>query len=556
MSKFHVDQIAARIETLFAADHGRADLDETNNLSRYLARYSLDLVLPDDPSAAQRLIEITDGQKDRGIDAIAVDPVQSLLVLSQSKWRQDGTGALDVGEVLRFVEGARALIGARNSAEPVHASAELRAAVRELLVTPSAKIKLITVTTGNAPLAPEVLEPIRALLEEMNDLEGVEPIMTHTHLSQADLFNSLTKTVHKAIDLDVDLLNWGGGTADPLRILYGKVSGADVAQWYAEHGADLFAENIRVVIPRSEINAGMTETVKNSPERFGYYNNGIVILANSIEYAPTGMLNRDVLRATLKDASIVNGAQTVSTLGSLLGTGWEANLGQVFVLTRCVEVPSEDPQLARGITRFANTQNEVSSQDFAFLDEQQHRLARELSLLGYEYVIRQAEQPTADDPSKIIYLRDAAVALACADLELSMAVTAKREVSRLFSQSGNEYKRLFNPSTDPLLLQRAVVIVRVVDAVLDRLSMDMTGVDLGVAVHGRLVIAHLALKRIGHADLKDPAWDLETGLGELDEFVSAATTAIADAFPDNSYPGNVFKNRSRTAELLNAADLN
>lgn len=555
VSKFHVDQIAAHIQSAFEGNYYESNLDSVNNLSRLLARYSLELVLPEGLSATQRLIEITDGGRDRGIDAIAVDPVQNVLVLSQSKWRQDGSGALDVSEVLRFVEGVRSLVGSRNSAEPEHASAELRTAVRELLVTPSAKIKLVTVTTGNSPLATQVLEPIESLLAEMNDLPGVDPIMDHTHLGQAELFKSLTTTTHKAIDLEVDLLDWGGGTTDPLRLLYGKVSGADIAQWYHENGADLFAENIRVVIPRSEINAGIAETIHHSPERFGYYNNGIVILSDSIEYSPAGMMNRNVLRVALKGASIVNGAQTVSTLGSTLGSAWEANLGQIFVLVRCVEVPSDDPDLARGITRYANTQNEVSSQDFSFLDEQQHRLVHELSLAGFEYVIRQAEKPNSDEPLKIIYLRDAAVALACASPELSMPVTAKREVSRLFNQSGSEYKRLFNAATDPLLLQRSVFIVRQVDSILDRICAESNGVELGVAVHSRLIIAHLVLQRVGQENLQNPNWSLDTDESDRDEFTEEAASKLAAVFPSNAYPGNVFKNRSRTNELLAVAGL-
>lgn len=555
MSRFHVDQISTHVTGAYATGYERKDLDAVNNLSRYLALYSLDLVLGAEPSAAQRIVEVTDGGRDRGIDAIAVDPVRSLLVLSQSKWRQDGTGGLEVGESLRFVEGVRSLVGARNGGEPVHATPELRGAVRELLVTPSARIQLVTVSTGNRPLSTEVMEPITALLAEMNDLEGVEPIMTHVHLGQAELFTSLTGIQRQAINLEVDLLNWGGGTADPLKILYGKVSGADIAQWYREHKANLFAENIRVVIPRSEINAGMVDTVKSNPGRFGYYNNGIVILADSIANAPSGLLNRDVLRSSLAGASIVNGAQTVSTLGSLLGTEWEQNLSQVFVLTRCIEVPADDPTWARGITRYANTQNEVSSQDFAFLDEQQHRLARELSLLGFEYVIRQAEQPTFDEPAKVIFLRDAAVALACADGDLTLAITAKREVSRLFSQTGNEYKRLFNAATDPLVLQRSVVILRRVDTLLDQIANDAAGVELGVAVHGRLVIAHLAIAEAGAENLKDPAWDASPLLYALEEFVPRVTQEMSDAFPDSSYPGNVFKNKSRTDLLLKEAGL-
>lgn len=555
MSKFHLDQIANHIESIYGNEYSDSSLSAVNNLSRLLARYSLDLALPEDLSVAQRMIEITDGGKDRGIDAIAIDPVQNVLILSQSKWRQDGSGSLDVSEVLRFVEGTRSLVGARNSAEPVHASGELRAAVRNLLITPSAKIKLVTVTTASSPLASEVLEPIDALLAEMNDLPGIDPIMQHVHFGQAELFKSLTTTSRQDIDLEVDLLDWGGGTTDPLRLLYGKVSGADIAQWYYEHGADLFSDNIRVVIPRSEINAGIAKTIQDLPERFGYYNNGIVILSNAIEYSPAGMMNRNVLRVALKGASIVNGAQTVSTLGATLESEHEANLSQIFVLVRCVEVPSDEPDLARGITRYANTQNEVSSQDFSFLDEQQHRLVHELSLAGYEYVIRQAEQPSSDEPHKIIYLRDAAVALACASSELAMAVTAKREVSRLFNQSGSDYQRLFNPSTDPLLLQRSVFIVREVESILERISADSVGVELGVAVHSRLIIAHLVLQSVGRDKLQDPTWDVDSGREERAEFTSTAAKKLAEVFPSNAYPGNVFKNRSRTHELLEAAGL-
>jgi hypothetical protein len=555
VSRFHVDQIATYVTNRYEAEHRRPDLGEVNNLSRFLALYSLDLDLGDAPGAAQRQVEVTDGGKDRGIDAIAVDPVSNVLVLTQSKWRQDGSTSLDVSETLRFVDGVRSLVGLRNSGEPVHASAELRTAIRDLLRTPSAKIHLITVTTGSFSLAPEVMEPIASLLAEMNDLEGVEPIMTHKHLGQAELFTSLTDRPRQSVDFDVDLLNWGGGTSDPLRIFYGKVSGADVASWFLQHADALFAENIRVVIPRSEINAGILETVRTAPERFGYYNNGITILAESISTSPGGILNRDVIRLGLKGASVVNGAQTVSTLGSVLSTEWEQNLGQVFVMTRCIEVPADDPTLARGITRYANTQNEVTSQDFAFLDSEQHRLARELSILGYEYVIRQAEQPTADDPTKIIYIRDAAVALACAATDLGLAVTAKREVSRLFTQSGNEYRRIFNPSTDPLVLLNSVLVVRRVDTVLDGIASTASGVDLGVAVHGRLIVAHLTLEKAGLNNLKDPRWDLTKALDGLSPYVLDVTKRLAQAFPDNSYPGNVFKNRSRCDQLVHDAGL-
>ena len=98
MSKFHVGQIATYIRNRYEKEYGKPDLGGVNNLSRFLALYSIDLVLPEDPSASQRLIEITDGGQDRGIDAIAVDPVRKVLVLSQSKWRQNGEGGIGAQE--------------------------------------------------------------------------------------------------------------------------------------------------------------------------------------------------------------------------------------------------------------------------------------------------------------------------------------------------------------------------------------------------------------------------------------------------------------------------
>lgn len=309
---------------------------------------------------------------------------------------------------------------------------------------------------------------------------------------------------------------------------------------------------IRVVIPRSDINEGILESVISEPDRFVYYNNGITMLAESIELGPGGALSRDVGYFKLTSASIVNGAQTVSTLGSVLGTPHQANLGSAFVLVRCIEVSREDEDLGRRITRYANTQNEVSTQDFAFLDPEQHRLVRELQVIGYEYVLRSAEVPRTKDQSKVIELRQAAIALACASSSLSHSVTAKREVSRLFTDS---YSALFNPQTDPLRLARAVQITAAVDAMLDEIERNSDGVRAGIAVHGRRIVAHLVMKSAGASFLANPDSDMSVFMDGLEQSVEHIVESLVAVFPANAYPGNVFKNNSRVAELMRDARL-
>jgi AIPR protein len=552
MSQFHVSQIETHLRSLYEADHWLTGLDEVANMSRLLALHAVELVL-DHADGNDRIIEITDGAEDRGIDAIGVDQISKLVVFVQSKWRQDGSGSMSLADVLKFLAGVRSLLGMKADDEPVHATEEIKTAVRDLLKTPGARIRLVTATTAIDALASEVEAPISELLAQLNDLEGIEPLATHIHLGQGDLFNSIADQARPSVDIELQMLDWGRAS-EPQKMFYGRVSAAEVAGWFAAHGTDLFAENIRVVIPRSDINEGILDTVKEIPEGFVYYNNGITMLADTIEIGPGGALNRDVGFFKLTRASVVNGAQTVSTLGSALGTQHEANLGNAFVMVRCIEVPSAEDELGRRITRYANTQNEVSSQDFAFLDQEQHRLARELQVLGVEYLIRSAEVPKSKDLSQVIDVRNAAVALACASPTLGHAVIAKREVSRLFSDNAI-YRALFNAGTDPLRLSRAVLITKRVDDFLDETERSADGVEAGVAVHGRRIIAHLVMRQIGDELLKNPDADLDALLSNLAAQVAEYVAALVAVFPANAYPGNVFKNQARVVQLLEDAGL-
>lgn len=550
MSQFHVNQIETFIRDKFGSSNWNSTLSDVANLSRILSLHAAHFVLgtvePD-----QRDLEITDGGQDRGIDAVAVDYAEKVVVLVQSKWRQDGTGSLRLDEILKLTDGVRSLIGMKSTHALVHASPNMRRAVSEILRKPGGTIRLVTVTTANDPLSAEVRQPIEELLAALNDVTGVEPIAQYTHLGQGELFNGLAPVPRSFVNFDVQLMDWGR-TTDPYKMFYGRVAAADIAKLYQVHGALLFSQNIRVVIPRSDINDGIFSTLESEPRLLGYYNNGVTILAESIQIGASGVLNRDVGYLQLRNASIVNGAQTVSTLGRALGSDTESNLTDAFVLVRCIEVPNTAPELGRRITRFANTQNEVSTQDFASLDPQQHRLARELRVLGYEYLLRPGEVQTISTAT-VIDVRQAAVALACACPTVVEAVIAKREVSRLFSEQ-RTYNSLFNASTDPLQLVRSFLVVSEVDRILDEVENNSDGIEAGVAVHGRRVIAHLVLKPIS-ASLRNPRMDFNEFLGSVDSETRRFLSGIVAAFPERTYPGNLFKNLGRTQQLLDEANL-
>lgn len=549
MSTLHVRQIATFLRERFEADLWRSNLQEANNLSRLLARHSIDMAFGMQVADTPVVVEVVDGGGDRGIDAIGVDPTTNLVVLVQAKWRNDGSGSVDLAGVLKFLSGIRSLLDIDSSGMP-ECSPVTKAAIQAAMQTPGARVKLVIATTASHPLSDDVERPIIDLMNVLNDVGDDNKIADYVVFTQSTIYNALSARPRESIDLDLTLLNWGK-QSEPVTAFYGRASASVISSWFVDNGDSLFAENIRVVLPRSEINEGIQRTVLEDPERFWYYNNGITILATRIERAPAGSSGTEAAFLKLHGASVVNGAQTVSTLGELRRNGHHDQLEKAFVNVRCIEVVDGEEDLGRRITRYANTQNVVSAQDFLFLDVDQHRLASELRLLGYDYILRSGEKSLLKDPTKILDVRRVAVALACTT-SMQNVVQAKREVSRLFDRESGVYKELFNPSVNGVLVQRAVSVVDQVDNILDEGASGYEGVKAGVAVHGRRVIAHIVMRRIAVTHLSDPDFDFGNAMTELDDEVAGLLDAISGAFPEGAYPGNVFKNKARCDELVAA----
>ncbi len=307
MSVLHVRQIETHLRETYSAEYWKGELDDVHNLSRLLARFAIDLSLGerDDTSS---LIEITDSGGDRGIDAIAVDPVTSLVVVVQSKWRRDGSGSVDLGSVLKFLDGVRALVDfgdLAGSDEKLEGGSDAaKAAVRAAMQTPGGKLRMIVSTTALHDLADEVRTPIDDLLGVLNDVGSDNPIAEFSFLPQSVLFDSLAQPTRPAIDLDLQLLDWGR-ISEPTPAYYGRTSALEIAQWFSAYGSSLFADNIRVVLPRSEINEGILKAIRDEPEQFWYYNNGITILSTEVERSVAGSASRDAGMFRAKEASVL-----------------------------------------------------------------------------------------------------------------------------------------------------------------------------------------------------------------------------------------------------------
>jgi hypothetical protein len=259
MERIYVEQIATMLRRTYSGDWQDA-YDDDQNLSRLLARFAIDHATG---FGAEVQIEITDGADDKGIDCLAVDG-NNLVVLVQSKWKKDGSGSLDLAGMSKMLNGARALIGMKSSL-PAQCSAEMRDRVNDALVTPGARLLLVTIATGKEPLSDEVLEPLNEFLGTINISER-HPMASHAHLALKDIYDAALAQKKQPVDFDITLLGWGKTSQEPSSY-YGRVSGLELAQQFSAFGTSLFSENIRVVLPKSEINEAILSTIRRLSSR-------------------------------------------------------------------------------------------------------------------------------------------------------------------------------------------------------------------------------------------------------------------------------------------------
>jgi hypothetical protein len=131
---------------------------------------------------------------------------------------------------------------------------------------------------------------------------------------------------------------------------------------YEEYGARLFEFNVRSFLQaRSNVNKGIRDTIRNQPERFLAYNNGLTATADEIE---AGQWNGETVIHRLRGLQIVNGAQTTASIHRAVKEKFPIDrLAVAMKLTR-VE-PAKLDEFVPLIARFANTQNPVQVADLS-----------------------------------------------------------------------------------------------------------------------------------------------------------------------------------------------
>lgn len=557
MSIIHVNQIKTHVHKIFSS---LIDLSDVGNhkqevredflLTRGLAAYAVHHLSGSSPEQAASAI--TDAGNDNGIDALHFDEANKRLYLVQAKWIKDGTGEPENGEIKKFVAGVRDLFNLRFDRFNTKVKGKLTM-VTMALNDPLTRYEVVVVHTGTSKLALPSTRDLEDLAEEFND---VSEVLFSTVLNQAALHKSLIAGVAgEPINLQIGLKFWGR-KEPPHEAFYGQVTAEQVVSWWTQYRQRLFARNLRGTLGETEVNAEMRQTLEQRPSDFWYFNNGITLVARAANRAMAGGAGTDFSMFHCDDVSVVNGAQTVSTIGKF----GEANpnaLDNIFVPMRII-VRGEDQSFADDVTKTNNRQNRIENRDFVTLDPEQSRIRTELAIDGIDYQIMRADSVIRSDTA--FDLVEATTALSCSSGTVKLPVQLKREIGKLWDDIGKApYKELFNATVPGQHVWRCVLIQRRIEKCIETyVKRNNSSKDYGLTTHGNRLIAALVFEALPVKQFKTPAFELDATASEstltvlVDERVKILGTLLEIHYPNSIIP-TLFKNLKKCEHLVKEA---
>jgi hypothetical protein len=182
----------------------------------------------------------------------------------------------------------------------------------------------------------------------------------------------IQKSFRQPESIEVDLAEIAG---QPIACLKASTDSADyesfllsipgpvLAEIYGLYGARLLEQNVRTYLQaRTKVNKGILNTIREAPEMFFAYNNGLTATASSVslQQLPDGQIGI----ASVNDLQIVNGGQTTASILYAKDVA-KSPLDRVHVQMKLSVVPAEAiEKVVPKISRFANTQNRISEADF------------------------------------------------------------------------------------------------------------------------------------------------------------------------------------------------
>ncbi|EFE78380.1 hypothetical protein GTY59_28555 [Streptomyces sp. SID5466] len=520
-------------------------------LSRGLAALAAQIEHPcSDRVAATRVF---DGQDDQGLDSIAVDlgTTRSRICLVQAKWSDQNRGGFGEAEVHKMFHGLDLMLE-RNFGRFNRRFQPFVPDIERAYDSGTPKITLVLALMREAPLSDGVRDLIKMKQDEQNQV--VRDMVEVKVLDLRDFHRAiLGESAAPKIDTKVQLECFGQEST-PYKAMYGTMTVPDLADLYEEHRRGLFARNIRDSLDESDVNSKIRQTLREEPEHFWYFSNGITMLCESIQ--PIGRaLPGKVGNFQLSGVSVVNGAQTVSAIYRAFteDTG-AAQDGRVLV--RLISLEDCPPGFGDQVTTTTNTQNPIEERDFKSLDPGQITLREDFArLLKRSYVTKRGE--TVPDSAHGCSITEAAEALAAVSPNARLAAVAKRDDDLVGLWEDHNYRETFGLEPNVFKVWRSVELLREVRAQLKSLREGLVWRADAAAFYGDLLVTHLVYRRLDTRAIEDPECDWAAELAKVPDLVRDSLSWVLDAinyeYGKSSHIIAAVRNTERIERVVRAA---
>ena len=241
------------------------------------------------------------------------------------------------------------------------------------------KARIIALTNGT----------VKSIPFEKIDLAGVEisfSVWDIDRLYRCTTSGKMRETIeidfHSSYGVTIPCIE--NATSDVYSVYLAILNGELLARIYEEHGPRLLERNVRSFLQvKGAVNKGIRDTLRDEPDMFLAYNNGISVTAESVEVVRDENGRPSIKK--IRDMQIVNGGQTTASIyNAWKDKKLDVDLSKVFVQMKLsvISTSAAMDEIVPKISAFANTQNKIQMADFSANDPF-HRKIEELSRITW-----------------------------------------------------------------------------------------------------------------------------------------------------------------------------
>jgi hypothetical protein len=207
----------------------------------------------------------------------------------------------------------------------------------------------------------------RIIQDKTIKLEVMDIERLYRHLSEGKPRDELTVDFQEVTGGPLPCV-WVPGQMSEYDYAMTVIPGEALRFIYDKYGPRILEANVRSFLSvTGKVNKGIRDTLRNEPERFMAYNNGLVIVADEVHLDRAADGSPGI--TWLKGMQIVNGGQTSASLYFTQKKYNDVDLSRVRVPAKLIVLRSnklqDEEALIADISRYANSQNAVKQSDFA-----------------------------------------------------------------------------------------------------------------------------------------------------------------------------------------------